>query len=230
MKNYRYYTLIASLPHLKKFDNADRLPITRERLVERLKLLESDDYELAECIADFIAWRRQPEGKNNKEIASVYNSKLQEILKSAPLKSVLGLTIDLKTIITALRERQKIAHAHYPKQPWNAGPLVKHIERNWDHPYFKLQSTYPWIVQAATYLQEGKLIELEYLIAKLTWDKLELLSFKSNFSFDVVIAYLLKWDILRQWLSYNEEAAQARFEKLVSETIHEYAQQAERKI
>jgi hypothetical protein len=84
-----------------------------------------------------------------------------------------------------------------------------------------LNSHYPWIVQAENHLRQGELLKLEFLLANLVWNKLEFLLFKNYFGFEVVIAYLLKWDILQQWLSYNAEKAKIRFDELVSETIND---------
>lgn len=224
MSNKGYYTLVASLPYLPRFDKADRLPITRERLLQRLNMLDPEDYKLAEIVAEFLAWRRQPVGRTNTEIVSIYNRGVNLIFESKLLKPLFELPVNQKTIMTALRRREKDLPRPNPGEPWGVGPLVPHIELNWDKPFFKLQSTYPWIVQAQTYLHEGELLKLEYLLANLVWNKLEFLLIKNYFGFEAVVAYLLKWDILQQWLSYNTEKAKARFDELVLETIHEYEQ------
>lgn len=228
MKNKGYYTLVASLPHLPRFDKADRLPITRERLIQRLKMLDSEDYKLAEIVAGFIAWRGQPAGRTNAEIVSIYNQGVKLIFESKSLKPLFELPVNQKTIITALRRREKGLQRPNPGEPWGVGPLVPHIEHNWDKPFFKLQSTYPWIVRAENYLRECELLKLEHLLANLIWNKLELVLIKNYFGFEVVVAYLLKWDILRQWLSYRTEEAKTRFDELVLETINEYEQQSDR--
>lgn len=228
MKSAEYYTLVTSLPHLPRFDKADRLPITRERLLQRLKMLDAEDYNLAELVADFISWRRQPTGRTNSEILSIYNQGVEHIFESKQLKPLFELPINQRTIITALRRREKGLPRPQPGETWGVGSLVQHIEHNWDKPFFKLQFTYPWIVQAQTYLNQGDLLKLEYLLANLVWNKLEYLLVKNYFGFEVVIAYLLKWDILQQWLSYNTQNALTRFEKLVMETINEYKQQPSR--
>lgn len=229
MKNKGYYTLIASLPHLPRFDKADRLPISRERLIQRLNMLDSEDYKLAEIVAEFISWRRQPVGRTNAEIVSIYNKGVKLIFESKLLKPLFELPVNQKTIITALRRREKGLQCPRPGELWGVGPLVPQIEHNWDKPFFKLQSTYPWIVQAQTFLQKGELLKLEFLLANLIWNKMEFVLFKNYFGFEVVAAYLLKWDILQQWLSYNTEEAKARFDELVLETINEYEQQSNRK-
>lgn len=229
MKNKGYYTLVVSLPYLPRFDKADRLPITRELLIQRLKMLDPNDYKLAEMVAEFIARRRQPVGRTNAEILSIYNQGVKLIFESKLLKPLFELPVNQKTIMTALRRREKGLLRPDPGELWGVGPLVPHIEHNWDKPFFKLQSTYPWIIQAQTYLHDGELLKLEHLLANLIWDKLEFVLIKNYFGFEVVAAYLLKWDILQQWLSYNTEEAKARFDELVLETINEYQQQPNRK-
>lgn len=224
MKNTGYYTLVVSLPHLPRFDKADRLPITRERLLQRLKMLDSNDYKLAEMVAEFISWRKQPLGRTNAEIVSIYNQGVQQIFESKRLKPLFELPVNQKTIITALRRREKGLPPPNPGELWGVGPLVSHIEHNWDKPFFKLQSRYSWIIQAENYLHDGELLKLEHLLANLIWNKLEFMLIKNYFGFEVVVAYLLKWDILQQWLSYNTEEAKARFDELVLETINEYEQ------
>lgn len=229
MNNKGYYTLITSLPHLPRFDKAERLPITRERLLQRLKMLDSEDYKLAEMLANFIAWRRQPVGRTNDEIVSIYNQGVKLIFESKLLKPLFELSINQKTIMTALRRREKGLPRPNAGEFWGVGPLVSHIEHNWDKPFFKLQSTCPWIVQAENYLHDGELLKLEHLLANLIWNKLEFVLVKNYFGFEVVVAYLLKWDILQQWLSYNTEEAKSRFDELVLETINEYEQQSNRR-
>lgn len=229
MKNQDYYALVTSLPHLPKFDKAERLPITRDRLLERLKMLSPEDYKLAEIVADFIAWRRHPVGRTNEKIVSIYRQGVKRIFESERLKPLFELPVNQKTVVAALRRREKGLPKPNQEESWGVGPLVQHIEYNWDKPFFKLQSTYPWIVQAQTYLQEGKLLELEHLLASLIWNKLEFMLIKNYFGFEAIVAYLLKWDILQQWLSYNTEAAKTRFDELVLETINEYEQQSNRK-
>lgn len=225
MKNKGYYTLVTSLPHLPRFDKADRLPITRERLLQRLRMLDSEDYKCAEIVAEFISWRKQPLGRTSAEMFSIYNRSIEQIFESKLLKPLFELPVNQKTIITALRRREKGLPRPAAGELWGVGPLVSQIQHNWDRPFFKLDFVYPWIVQAQTYLHEGELLKLEYLLASLIWNRLEFLLFKNYFGFEVVVAYLLKWDILQQWLSYNIEKTRDRFDELVLETINEYEKQ-----
>ena len=45
MGNHQYYMLLSSLPALQRFDRAERLPISRERLMNRMNMLLPEDAE-----------------------------------------------------------------------------------------------------------------------------------------------------------------------------------------
>lgn len=222
MKNRNYYTLVGSLPYLPRFDKAERLPITRERLVQRLRMLDPEDFKVADKATSFLDWRRQPIGRTNAEIVAIYNKNLEEIFESPLLKPLFEFPVNQRTLLTALRRKEAGMPCPNPLEPWGAGPLVKTIESNWSHPFFKLNGIFPWMIQAQAYLRSGETLKLEYLLINLYWDKLDRVLLKNIFCFEAVIAYILKWDLLHQWLSYNKEAANKRFNTLVLETIHEY--------
>jgi hypothetical protein len=218
-----YYELIASLPHLPRFDKAESLPISRERLLNRLKMLEPEDYIKADRAAEFLAWRRQPVGRTNAQIVEIYHQGLK-IFTTPLLKELFEFPVNQRTILSALRRKEMGLPKPEHGELWGVGDLITHIERNWDDPLFKLGSVYPWIVQAKTYLQNGESLNLEYLLMNLVWDKLDRLLFKNYFGFEVMIAYLMKWDMIQQWLTYKQEAAVIRFEELIVEVVNEYEQ------
>lgn len=221
MRNY--YELVASLPHLPRFDQAESLPISRERLLNRLKMLEPEDYKIADKAAELIAWRRQTTGRTDAEIVEIYKDGMK-LFSSPVLKELLGLPINQRTILSALRRKEMGLPKPASKELWGMGDLVGHIERNWDAPYFKLAAVYPWIVQAKADLQSNDSLHLEYLLKNLIWDKLGRLLFKNSFGFEVVIAYLMKWDIIQQWLSFKKEGATSRFEEEIKDIVDKYEQ------
>jgi hypothetical protein len=218
-----YYELIASLPHLPRFDKAEVLPISRERLLNRLKMLEPEDYKKVDQAAQFLAWRRQPTGRTNAQVVEIYRSALK-IFSTPLLKELFEFPVNQRTILAALRRKEMGLLKPEKKELWGVGKLVAPIERNWDDPLFKLGALYPWIAQAKTYLQNGESLKLEYLLMNLVWDRLDRLLFKNNFGFEVIVAYLMKWDMIQQWLTYKQEAAIGRFEELIAEVVEEYEQ------
>ena len=67
-----YITLVSSLPALPRFDQAERLPINRERLEARLRMLEPDDFALVERTASFLAWQRQPVERTDGDVVVLF--------------------------------------------------------------------------------------------------------------------------------------------------------------
>jgi hypothetical protein len=45
-------------------------------------------------------------------------------------------------------------------------------------------------------------------------------SLESEFSFDAVLAYLFKWDMIDRWLTQKPDEAKARFQGMVTEAMH----------
>ena len=175
-----YYTLISSLPPLKKFDQAERLPINMERLKERLNMLWPEDLKLVESVASFIIWHRQPTVRSDKEMFTVYK-KLMESIVNPVIKEMINLRIDIRTIVVALRRRHKDLPAPKAGELWGLGRWVRHIERHWDDHNLRLAAVYPWISQASEYLENGNALELERLQMNQIWNGMDRLADKNYF-------------------------------------------------
>jgi len=213
-----YYTLMASLPPLPRFDRAERLPINSVRLAERLRMLQPEDAEVVEHAAAFLTWRHQPAKRTDQEIANNYTQLIRHV-KDVSLRAIIEFPTNLKAILAALRRKHLGFAAPVRGETWGVGPLVGHMMRNWDDPNFKLMHLYPWIPQAREYLETGEALALEKLLFRLEWDSLARLSQGMEFGFDAVLAYLFQWDIVERWLSYDSKLASSRFEGLLAEVI-----------
>lgn len=220
MGNEPYYTLLASLPPLPRFDQADRLPITRERLRQRFSMLAPDDAELQERAAAFLAWQQQTATRTDEEMIASFK-KMEEHIAQPILQSIFDFPIDQRTIMAALRRRFRGLPAPASGESWGVGRYVNHIERNWDDPHFKLSAMYPWIPQARIHLEAGETLALERLLKNTLWDHIDRSVPSYEFGFSAVLTYIIKWDILHQWLSYDIENAKVRFEELVTEVTHD---------
>lgn len=221
MKHSQYYMLLTSLPHLKKFDQLDRVPITREALLQRLSMLEPDDMLIALKAADFLSWIRQPVARSNKEMAMNYKELVQQIFGHQTLKEIFELPVNIRTLMAALRHKMKNASVTKLGENWGVGPLVRNIEHHWNDAAFNLAYVYPWILEADAYLKSGESLKLEYLLMNLMWNTLDRHMAKNYFGFEAVLAYLLKWDIIQQWTAYNKQSAKIRFEQLVDGVIND---------
>jgi hypothetical protein len=220
MGRHSYYTLLASLPHLPRFDQTDRLPITRERLNQRLRMLTADDAQLYESAADFFSWQRQSATRSNEEMIARFK-KMEERIAVSSLQFIFDFPIDQRTIMAGLRRRFRGIPVPANGEPWGVGHYVNHIERNWDDPYFKLSAIYPWIVQARSQLESGETLALERLLKSALWDHVDRSVPAYDFGFSAVITYVFKWDIMDLWLSYDIEKAKKRFDELVTEVTDE---------
>lgn len=215
-RRHQYYTLIASLPPLPYFERAERLPINQERLAERLRMLEPEDAEVVERTSAFLAWDRQPVTRTDRDLVADYQ-RLMALIDQTPLMRLIGFGIDLRTIMAALRRRQRGLPLPAGGEPWGVGQWVRHIERYWDDPHFKLVAVYPWITQVREYLAGGEILALEQLLMKLIWEQADRFALGNEFGFDAVLAYIFKWNILQRWLAYDYQAAKIRFDELLAE-------------
>ena len=213
-----YYTLIASLPPLKKFDQAERLPINMERLRERLTILGQEDAKLVDSVASFIIWHRQPMERSDKEMLVVYKQ-LIESIDNPMIKEMINLRIDIRTIVVALRRRYRGLPAPKSGELWGMGRWVQHIEKYWDDQNLRLAAVYPWIPQVREYLENGNALELERLQMNQVWEGVDRLEDQNYFGIDVIFSYLFKWDMMQRWLANDVESAKIRFDELVSEVI-----------
>lgn len=212
-----YYTLIASLPGLPPRFEVERCPITRPRLLERLKMLQPEDSVVLEQLLDFLAWDRQPVDRSDDEVQRRYEALMQTIRD--PLVRILVRTsMDIRTIICGLRRRR----AGLPP-PSAAGELVGAVQRNWDHPDFKLRSRFPWIEELARRLDSGQPREAQRLVFSVIWDFWTRRAGRYHFSFEAVICYLIRWSIINQWTSQSLSVGRERFEQLTTEIVSDHA-------
>lgn len=215
-----YYTLMASLPPLPRFDQAARLPISRERLQARRRMLDPEDEALLERAVAFLDWERDPAPRTDQDRAQDFK-RLEELSDHASLWDLLEFPVNQRTILAALRRRHRGRPAPAAGEAWGAGALARHIVKNWDDPSFKLRALYPWISEAQGHLEAGEALALERLLLNLLWDRLARSPHACGFGLEAFLLYLLKWDIVQRWLSYDGESAVVRFEELVMEVTGE---------
>jgi hypothetical protein len=220
MERRTYYTLVTSLPPLPHFERAERLPITRYRLDQRLRMLDTEDAgQLARAEA-LIGWRpERPFGKGDDETAHQYRALMDQPLHPA-LAEFVNFRMDQQTIIAALRRRRSKIALPSGGQRWGAGRWVRWIEQHWDDPDFRFGSIVPWVPEVQDYLEAGEAVPLERLLMNVAWQRLNRIAGTDLFGFEAVIGYVFKWDILKNWLAQNGEAGKKQFQKLIEEVMH----------
>jgi hypothetical protein len=218
MQQSHYYTLVASLPHLPRFDRAKRLPINRQQLDLRLHMLSEEDAEVVQLAERFISWQHQPIERTDQEMIS-FHRKVLATSSNPVLHGIIGFRMDMRTLLAALRLRSRGEGPPAVDAAWGIGPLAQDIRRHWNDPWFHLEYRYPWLPEVARLLEAGDSFAVEKRTMRLIWDHLGQIADFTGFGFDTVLGYLFRWDLVARWLSYEPKVAALRFEHLVTEAI-----------
>lgn len=215
-----YYTVVASLPHLPYFAGAERLPLSRLRLEQRLRMLDADESRQILQAELLVGWRL-PAGKSvsGGKIAAHYKSVLQNI-EQPVLREFVEYRLGLQTVLAALRIRLAGRDPQQYAGNWGVGRWVKHIEAHWDAADFRLGTVYPWVPEAGDYLAAADAMALDRLLMDSVWRKLCRLSDINPFGFEAITAFVFKWDILQAWLQRDASTAKQRFQILIEEIKH----------
>ncbi len=219
MSRSPYYTLIGSLPALSmRFDEAERVPISRVRLDELLKMLDDQDREVVRRLSDFLAWDRQTLDRTDQDVCRHYNLLMAET--SNPfVHRIIELVMNQRTVVAALR-RRRLGQGPPP----GVGPWLKHIEQHWKQPDFRLASRMPWVTQVAELLTSDTPLAIEQVLLNANWKVASRLAREIDaFSFEAVLLYLLRWEIVYRWVSRDAQVGQERFQELVAQSMGSYA-------
>ena len=212
-----YYTLIASLPHLPPHFDVDRTPITRPRLTERLRLLHEKDQRVIDQVSSFLAWDRQPLDRTDEEVIARYDELMKNV-SNPVVRELINNRIDFRTIISALRRRRAGT-----SPPQGVGQWVDHIRRNWSHPDFNLAGRYPWIGEMQRLMGEGQARQAQRLLFSVAYRTWSQMAERYTFTFETVILYMARWEIIDRWTSQDADAGRQRFDKMITETLGGYA-------
>lgn len=214
-----YYTVVSSFPFLPYFADIKRLPLTRLRLEQRLRMLDADESQQIFQAEYLAGWRLSGGKLGSGNIAAHYQTMLQGITQPV-LREFVEYRLDMQTVLAALRIRQvKRDPGQYPGG-WGIGRWVKPIEANWEAPDFRLGTVYPWIAEAGIYLASEDVMSLDRLLMDTVWRKLSRLGDQSPFGFEAITAFVFKWNIVQAWLQHDAVAAKQRFQVMIEEIKH----------
>ena len=218
MRSNAYYMLICSLPALPPRFDVDRLPITFERLQARLRMLEPEDAQTISRMLDILAWSRRFAEATDTAVVKRYGELMQEVTNPL-VREVFAADMDVRMIMAALRRRR---HGLGPPTV-GFGQWVEHIRRHFNQPDFRLGHVFPWILPFAHMLEQGDVLNLYRRVLGEIWVYLKKRAEDYDFSFEAVVLYIARWDIIRHWQQLQAERGRAVFEPLITEALGEYA-------
>ena len=216
MSSPAYYTLVASLPPLPPHFDVERADYS-PAVVERLKMLEPVDAAVIEQWVAFVAWDQQVIDRKDDEVAIKYEQLKREIANPTLLKMI-EVRMTTRTIVAAIRRRR----VGLPP-PTGVGQWVEHIRRNYQHPEFQLQARFDWIGKFADCLEAGDAMGAQRVLFETNYRTWSRMGQNYTFSFEAVLLYLARWEIIDRWTSRDPQAGQQRYQTMIMETLGEYA-------
>ena len=217
----RYTLLISSLPPLPALFALRETPISRFRLRQRLALLTQQDAATLQNLEGLMDWKRMPLESTDPELVRTVEQLLAR-LDSAPLQAMVRARFEQYTVVTALRRRLRGASAPARSERWGYGRFLAAIVRNWTEPLFRLEHAFPWIREAHQYLHDHDSLGLERLLLATAWQQLARASEGHYFDFEAVVSYVLRWNLLECWISWDRRTAMARFRGLLESGLGEH--------
>lgn len=219
LRSNSYHMLVSSLPALPPRFDVDRLPITLERLQARLRMLEPEDADEIARMQGVLRWAHQFEEPSDAAVVKRYGELMQAV-RNPLVREILEYGMDVRMVGVALRCRR--LGVSLPEV--GLGQWVEHIRRHFNQPDFRLGRVFPWIPEAQRLLEQGDLLNLyrRYVLGA-PWAMFKKRAEDYTFSFEAVLLYIARWDIIRRWRQLEAERGREIFETLVTEALGEHA-------
>ena len=223
MADNAYYTLLTSLPHIDSLFNSKITPISRIQLDRRLAMLPPYDQQMLVKVEQLVHWSHLGDEIKENYLINLAERLLPE-LHSKDLRDLVNWRLDMRTIAAALRRKARSVQAPTTAR-WSYGSRYAYIRRNWNNPTLGLQGAFPWIPTAVECLNKKDYLTLEKTVMQAVWDKLRELSARHSFDFEAVVIYVLRWNLVARWTTYNGENAAVRFNELTDQALGDFAHQ-----
>lgn len=214
--------LMASLPPhpMSLWDNKNK-PVSRLHLERRLSLLNEQDKQQLSEIESILHWAKMRDENSDAEMTEEVERVMQSVTN--PLsKKVIIWRMELRTIITAIRQRKLGREVPTKNERWGYGQVVPLIRKNWQMDDFSLSHRFTWIKEANTLFETEQSVELEKLLLNLSWKHYESIGYSHYFDFEAVLIYVLRWNIINRWTQCDKEIAMRQFESLVIQGLGDF--------
>ncbi|MBK1723929.1 DUF2764 family protein [Thiocystis violacea] len=211
--SHRYVMLLSSLPYHGPLFGAKQTPLSRIRLDQRLELLEPEDARCLEILGQLLDWPKQDRERSDAEAMRWARGQVEAI--THPFARALAVwRLEYRSLIAALRRRHRGEPAPLDAA-WGFGRWLGQVRRNWSEPAFRLEGAFPWLGEANRRIETGDALGLERLLLGVVWSHLDRISDGHAFDFEAVVIYVMRWELIARWTSYDAEATERRFEALV---------------
>jgi len=218
-----YYMLVSSLPQLPARFDTGRLPISWPTLRNRLRMLEVEDGRVTRQIGQYFLWDRQPIDRTDNEVIDRY-CELMATTSNALVRHLIHSRTEMRLLISAARrKRLGLGPPDWADRVVQSDEVLGQVRKNWSQPHFNLGAHYRWVEAFCRAYDSGDMREAQRVVFNERWNDWTRIAERYTFTFEAIIVYLVRWEIIDRWTSQNTEAGKARFAKLIEETLGEYA-------
>jgi len=215
-----YYTLLTSLPHINSLFENRITPLSRYQLDKRLSMLSQREQKLLTQIESLLFWEYLGDDVDEEEVIRLASQTVSTI-RSRSLRNLVNHGLDRKTIVAALR-RKHLGESAPNSVRWSYGTRYEYIRRHWNSPVLGLSGAFPRIQAVVEAMEKNDPLEVEKIVLQAMWDDLDSMSAKHTFDFEAVVIYVMRWNLVQRWVSYDKERASQRFNELVEKGMGEF--------
>jgi hypothetical protein len=180
-------------------------------------MLGEKDASVVAQVQRFLHWDRQQPEIADEDVQREYR-RLMKAITNKLVRDIINHRMDVRTITSALRRRRLGL-----EPPTAVGQYVEHIRKHWQHPEFRLAREHPWIPRVREGLDAKQAVEVERQLLNATWNRWVKLADQFYFSFETILLYLARWEIVDRWTRLNESAGRERFNTLLMGVLGDQA-------
>jgi hypothetical protein len=217
-RSARYHMLICSLPALPTRFDVERLPISAERLRDRLRMLEPEHAEEIQNLLEILAWSERFAETTDAAVVERYGELMRRITHPM-VREAAGAAVDARMIVTALRRRRR----RLGPPTVGIGQWFEHICSHFDEPDLGLAHAFPRLGELRDLLERGDALGFHRGLLGATWAYLRKRADEYHFTFEAVALYVARWEIMHHWQQLEAGRGRAIFETLVAEALGEHA-------
>ncbi len=219
-QRFKYTMLMSGLPrHPRSLFAAKQTPLSRIQLERRLALLDTQDHQDLTLLEDILFWSRLSAATDARVVEKC--DRAMNAIKNDFAKQMALLRLEIRSLMTALRKRNKGEPPPHKNEIWGISRWLPFINKNWQQDDFGMGHLVRWLPEANKLLAGHESLELEKLLLGITWLTYSREANKHAFDFEAVVIYVLRWDIINRWTRYDGEQALIRFDKLVADGMRD---------